>query len=92
MERVSPETVGFSAGRLSRISRAMEAHIDRGKFPGLVTMVARRGRVAHAECFGWTDVKAGKPMQLDAIFRLASMPKPVTSVAVMMLYTNRVLM
>ena len=86
MERVSPETIGLSSGRLSRISRAMQAHIDRGKFPGLVTMVARRGRVAHAECFGWTDVKADKPMQLDAIFRMASMTKPVTSVAVMMLY------
>jgi CubicO group peptidase (beta-lactamase class C family) len=49
-------------------------------------MVARRGQIAHAECFGWMDIEADKPMQFDAVFRLASMTKPVTSVAVMMLY------
>ena len=64
----------------------MQAHIDRGKLPGLTTMVARRGQIAHAECFGWMDIEANKLMQFDAIFRLASLTKPVTSVAAMMLY------
>jgi CubicO group peptidase (beta-lactamase class C family) len=86
METVTPETVGLSSDRLNRICRAMQAHVDRGKLPGLITIVARRGQIAHAGCFGWMDIEAAKPMQFDAIFRLASMTKPVTSVAVMMLY------
>jgi CubicO group peptidase (beta-lactamase class C family) len=86
MKTVTPETVGLSSARLNRINQAMQAHVDRGKLPGLITMVARRGQIAHAECFGWMDIEADKPMQFDAVFRLASMTKPVTSVAVMMLY------
>ena len=86
MQTVTPETVGLSTARLSRIRRAMQAHVDRGTLPGIITMLARRGQIAHADCFGWMDIEANKPMQLDAIFRLASMTKPITSVAVMMLY------
>jgi CubicO group peptidase (beta-lactamase class C family) len=86
LRTVIPETVGLASDRLKRISRAMQAHVDRGKLPGLITMVARRGQLAHAKCFGWMDVESDKPMRFDAIFRLRSMTKPVTSVAVMMLY------
>jgi CubicO group peptidase (beta-lactamase class C family) len=86
MNIVIPETVGLSSDRLSHINRAMQTHIERGKLPGLITMVARRGQIVHAECFGWMDIEADKSMQFDAFFRLASMTKPVTSVAVMMLY------
>jgi CubicO group peptidase (beta-lactamase class C family) len=86
METVVPETVGLSSDRLKRINRAMQANVDRGKLPGLITMVARRGKIAHAECFGWMDIEVRKPMQFDAIFRMASMTKPITSAAVMMLY------
>jgi CubicO group peptidase (beta-lactamase class C family) len=86
MKKVAPETVGLSSDRLNRIKPAMQAYVDRGKLPGLITMVARRGQIAHAECFGWMDMEANRPMQLDAIFRIASITKPVTSVAAMILY------
>src|SRR5262245_58012366 len=86
MQTGTPETVGLSTARLSRIRQVMQAHVDRVTLPGLITMLARRGQIAHVESFGWMDIEAHKPMQLDAIFRLASMTKPITSVAVMMLY------
>jgi CubicO group peptidase (beta-lactamase class C family) len=64
----------------------MQAYVDCGKLPGLITMVARRGQIAHVGCFGWMHIEADRRMELDALFRLASMTKPITSVAVMMLY------
>lgn len=82
----SPEEVGLSSQRLERIKEIMQAHVDENKVAGVVTMVARRGKVAHLECFGLMDIETKKPMQGDTIFRIYSMSKPVTSVAVMMLY------
>jgi len=79
-----PEKVGMSAERLNRIKPVMQRYIDENKLPGMITMVARHGKVVHFEKYGLMD--ADKPMQLNTIFRLASMTKPVTSVAVMMLY------
>ena len=64
----------------------MQDYVDEGKLAGVVTMVARRGKVAHFERFGVMDIETRKPMQLDTIFRIYSMSKPITSVAVMMLY------
>ena len=81
-----PEEVGLSSDRLSKISTAMQRHIDRGDISGSVTLVARRGRVAHFDARGVMDIEARKPMQRNAMFRIASMTKPVTSVAVMMLH------
>jgi CubicO group peptidase (beta-lactamase class C family) len=86
MDAVKPEGVGFSSKRLGRINAVMQRAVDEGKCAGILTMVARRGQIAHLDCFGMMDVKAGKPMQPDTIFRIYSMSKPVTSVAVMMLY------
>ncbi len=82
----APEEVGLSSQRLERIKEVMQAHVDENKVAGMVTMVARRGKVAHLECFGVLDIESKKPMQGDTIFRIYSMSKPVTSVAVMMLY------
>jgi CubicO group peptidase (beta-lactamase class C family) len=79
-----PEKVGMSAERLNRIKPVMQSYIDENKLPGMITMVVRHGKVVHFEKYGLMD--ADKPMQLNAIFRIASMTKPVTSVAVMMLY------
>ena len=79
-----PEMVGMSSERLDRIKPVMQRYIDENKLPGMITMVARHGKVVHFEKYGFMDVD--KPMQLNTIFRLASMTKPVTSVAVMMLY------
>lgn len=79
-----PENMGMSSERLGRIKPAMQRYIDENKLPGIITMVARHGKVVHFEKYGLMDVD--KPMQYNTIFRLASMTKPVTSVAVMMLY------
>ncbi|MFC1713653.1 serine hydrolase domain-containing protein [Candidatus Poribacteria bacterium] len=81
-----PEKVGLSAARLERISPFMQGYVDSKKLPGTITMVARRGKVAHFECVGMMDSEAGKPMEPDTIFRIYSMTKPITSVAIMMLY------
>ena len=83
---VEPEAVGFSLERLSRIDKVMETHIAQQKIAGGVTLLARHGKIAHLGVYGMMDVEAGKPMTPDTIFRIASMTKPITSVAVMMLY------
>lgn len=79
-----PEKVGMSAEHIDRIKPVMQRYVDEDKLPCMITMVARRGKVVHFEKYGWMDVD--KPMQLNTVFRIASMTKPVTSVAVMMLY------
>ncbi len=81
-----PEDVGMSSERLGRIRAAMQRYIDRGVVPGTVTLVARRGRVVHLDAQGYRDVEAKAPMTTDTIFRIASMTKPIASVALMMLY------
>jgi CubicO group peptidase (beta-lactamase class C family) len=82
----SPESVGLSPERLERISSAIERSIGETRLAGAVTLVARRGRVAWLKAQGMSDKEAQKPMQTDAIFRICSMTKPITSTAVMMLY------
>ncbi len=80
-----PENVGMSSERLSRIHDAVQRHVDAGEIPGAVTLVARRGRLVHFEAHGLMDIESKRPMQKDAIFRIASMSKPITGVAVMMM-------
>ena len=81
----SPHEVGLSAERLERISSAAQEFIDEGQLAGAVTVVARRGKVAHFEAYGMMDIEADKPMQKDTIFRIYSMTKPIAAVGVMML-------
>ena len=83
---VEPEAVGLSTERLSRIDKVMEMHVAQQKIAGGVTLLARHGKIAHLGVYGMMDVEAEKPMTPDTIFRIASMTKPITSVAVMMLY------
>jgi CubicO group peptidase (beta-lactamase class C family) len=80
-----PEDAGMSSERLRRVHEAMQRHIDAHEISGAVTVVARRGRVVNLEAHGFMDLETKKPMARDAIFRLASMTKPVTAVAVLML-------
>jgi CubicO group peptidase (beta-lactamase class C family) len=82
----SPESVGLSAERLQRITAAVDQSIKDKQIAGAVTMVVRRGKVAFLKAQGMEDREAGKPMPADAMFRICSMTKPITSVAVMMLY------
>jgi CubicO group peptidase (beta-lactamase class C family) len=79
------EDVGLSTERLKRVSEAVDRHIAAGNVAGAVTLVARRGKIAHFEAQGVMDVDTKKPMAKDNLFRLASMSKPITGVAIMML-------
>ena len=85
LPRAQPADVGLSAERLDRVSRVLRGEIEKGKFPGAVALVARKGRIAYYESFGVRDPATGAPMAKDAIFRIYSMTKPMTSVSVMML-------
>ncbi|MBX2875853.1 MAG: beta-lactamase family protein [Saprospiraceae bacterium] len=78
--------VGMSDARLQRIDAMCEAHIKEGKLPGIVALVAKNGRIIYHKAFGMADSPAGKPMTTDAIFRIASQSKAITSTAVMMLW------
>lgn len=79
-----PEKTGLSSNRLNQVNTVMQRYVDEKKLPGMITMVARHGKVVSFEKYGLMAV--GKPMQLNAIFRIASMTKPIASVAVMILY------
>ena len=81
-----PEEVGISTERLNRIRPVMQVYVDKGNLPGFLTVVARRGKIVHFETIGMRDVENSKPVESDTIFRIYSMSKPITSVAVMMLY------
>jgi len=83
---VAPEKVGLSGERLARMDALVQKYVDDGKIAGAVTLVARHGTIAHLKATGMMDREAAKPMRTDTIFRIASMTKPITSLAVMMLY------
>ena len=80
-----PEDVGLSSERLQRVNDVVKTYIDSHQISGAVTMVSRKGHVAHFEAHGLMDIEAKTPMRKDAIFRMASMSKPVTGVAILML-------
>ncbi len=86
LPRAVPEDVGMSTSRLERIAPVMQGWVDAGKIPCALTMIAREGRLVHFEKFGTQDVATAKPVGFDTIFRIYSMTKPITSIAVMMLY------
>ena len=82
----SPEEVGLSPERLERIAATIQRSVDDGRIAGGVALVARHGQIAYFQAVGMADREAKKPMRTDSIFRICSMSKPITSVAVMMLY------
>ena len=86
LPRAVPEDVGMSTSRLGRIAPVMQGWVDDGKIPCALTMIAREGRLVHFEKFGTQDVASAKPVGFDTILRIYSMTKPITSIAVMMLY------
>ena len=85
---VKPEEVGLSSPRLERIRAHFQRYIDAGKLSGTVTLIARRGQMAYCEAQGYADLERQRPVQHDTIFRIYSMSKPITSVALMMLYEH----
>src|SRR3954447_20298445 len=83
---VNPASIGFSASRLARLDAVMkQRYVDTGRLPVLLTMISRRGPRPHVSMAGHSDLERGKPMREDAIFRIYSMSKPITAVALMML-------
>ena len=80
-----PEDVGLSSERLQRINQMIQRYIDDGEVTGAITMVSRRGKIAHFEAQGQMDLENKAPMRKDAIFRIASMSKPITAVAILIL-------
>ena len=87
-----PQQIGLSPERLEQIVLLAEDAVDRKEVAGAVTLVARLGRVGHLEAVGWRDIENDAPMEVDTLFRIASMTKAVTSVAAMQLYESGVLM
>ena len=86
LARTSPSSVGLSEDHLAELTALMQEHVDHKKLAGAVAVVARRGKVAYLQCIGKQDIEADIDMNAGTIFRIASMTKPITSVAVMMLY------
>jgi CubicO group peptidase (beta-lactamase class C family) len=82
----SPESLGFSSQRLSRIAPVMRSYVEQRGFPGISTMLARRGRVVHFEQVGWQDRESQTPLTADTIYRIYSMTKPIVCTALMTLY------
>ena len=83
---VEPGAAGFDAGRLARIDDHFGRYVDDGRLPGWLVLVARRGQIVHLSTCGQRDVEAAAPVELDTVWRIYSMTKPITSVAAMMLY------
>ena len=91
-EAASPEKLGFSGERLQRLDAVIQAQVEQKKIAGVVLYVAREGQAVRYRGYGMGDLEAGKPMTTDAIFRIASMSKAVTTTAIMMLYEEGKLM
>jgi len=86
LPKTSPKSVGLSQDRLDRITAVMQKHVDEDLLAGAVALVARNGKVAYLQCVGMQDREKQVTMNPETIFRIASMSKAITSVAVMMLY------
>ncbi|MEO6319010.1 MAG: serine hydrolase domain-containing protein [Acidimicrobiales bacterium] len=80
------EDLGFSSERLARLDDVLHGYVDKGKIPGVQTLVSRRGQLVHRDCYGFRDVDADAKVEPDTLYRIYSMTKPITSVALMMLY------
>ena len=85
LQSAPAEQAGMSAKKLERLREALKSDIDQGKLPGAVVMVARKGKLVHADALGFQDKSEGKAMTVDSVFRIYSMTKPLVSVAAMML-------
>lgn len=86
LERARPESVGFSSTRLKRLDAWMQGELAARRKAGAVVLIARHGRIAWEKAYGVADLASGRPMRTDAMFRLYSMTKPVTAVALLTLY------
>ena len=81
-----PEALGFSAVQLELLDDHFSRYLEEGKLAGLTTLVSRKGQIVHFETYGMQNIEAAQAMQPDTIFRIYSMTKPVTGVAMMILW------
>src|SRR4026208_1225968 len=86
VRETKPEAVGFSGERLKRLDAGMKAIVDNKQLAGVATMVARHGQVVQSMVYGQQDIASNTPLQKDTIVRIYSMTKPITGVAMMILY------
>lgn len=86
LTEASPESVGISAERLARIDKMCEQEVANGNVPGIVSLIARNGKIVHWKAYGMAENQTGRKMKRDDIFRIASQTKAITSTAVMMLW------
>src|SRR5262245_40377284 len=86
LPRAKPESVGMSSERLGRIGEALRADVEKGRLPGAVVAVARKGKLVYYQSFGYLDKDAGTKMHNDAIFSIASMTKPIVAVGALTLF------
>jgi CubicO group peptidase (beta-lactamase class C family) len=86
MRTTSPEAIGMSSDRLGNIQTKLQTYVDAQLAPGFITLIARKGEVIHYESCGYRNIENQLPIEKDTIFRIYSMTKPITSVALMMLY------
>lgn len=86
LSATTPEAAGMDAKRLSRLDGIIQSYIDKGAFPGVAAIVVRNSKIVYHKAFGKADLESNKPLSKDAIYRIASMTKAITSLAVMMLH------
>ncbi len=77
---------GFDPERLARLDAVLHRYVDSGRLPGVQTVISRRGELVHRDCYGLVDIEAARAVQPDSLYRIYSMTKPITSVALMMLF------
>jgi CubicO group peptidase (beta-lactamase class C family) len=86
LTRVKPEEVGFSSARLSAVNKLIHGYIRAGLIPGAIAVIARQGKLVHFNTYGEMDLEQHKPMREETIFRIHSMTKPLTAIALLILY------
>ena len=86
LQEARPETVGMSSERLQRLDRMVQMYIDSGRQAGVAVLIARNGKIVHHKAYGYDDLARKTALRRDAIFRIASQTKAITSMGVLMLY------
>ena len=86
LKKAKPESVGMSSDRLELIKPYMQAYVDNDELAGVVTLIARKGKIVHFEEVGKLNLETGKKLKKDSLFRIYSMTKPIVTTAAMMLY------
>lgn len=86
LPQIRPEKVGMSSERLEKIDALTDRYVENGNYPGIVTMVSRDGKIVHKKAHGKYGVDNDKPIEIDTLFRIYSMTKPITAVAALILY------